>query len=130
MKPRDARVAAAQISGRLVREIAAAEGVTKRQVFRRLAKPDVRAEIDRSRREQTRAAGLVISAGLRSAAGALLEIATGQVEARQGQVAAAVAVRDWAVRFIELEELERRLRELERLAAGAGDDAGGKELLP
>lgn len=109
MKPRDARVAAALISGRLVREIALEEKVTERQVFRILARAEVREEIDRQTREVVRAAGLVVRTGARAAATALVAMASGAAPASSARTAACLGVLGTAAKLGELEDVLRRL---------------------
>ena len=116
MRPRDGRVAAALISGRIVREIAVAEGVTERQVFRILAKPEVREETDRAAREATRCAGLVVRSGARAAATALVAMASGDAPANSARTAACLGVLAMAAKLSELDDVIRRLDALEQRA--------------
>lgn len=117
MKIRDGRIAKSVIGGDKVADIAAREKVTERQVFRILAKPEVRDAVDAAARAMTRAATIRIQRGAASAADALCSMADGTVEASSGRVSAAARVVDIALRAVEVEDLLSRLLELELLVA-------------
>jgi len=126
MKTRDAKIAAALISGRLVREIASDEGVSERQVFRILAKTEVKEELERATSELARTAGLVVRSGARAAAKGLVEMASGSVPASSARTAACLGVLNTAAKMTELEDLGRRLEALERTIAAAPKPNGGR----
>ena len=116
MKATDARLVAAVLSGATVRDVAAELDVSERQVYRRLARPDVREAIDKSAREMARSATLVLQRGADSAARALVAMADGREKASYARVSAAKAVIELALRAVDLDELQTRLAALE----GAG----------
>jgi len=117
---RDARVAAAAIAGQSVRDIAAAEGVSERQAYRILAKPGVRAAIDRAGREMVRAAALVLRSGAIEAARTLTRFASGELAAPPAvRFAAAAKVAELVEDRRAVDELEERLEQLEARSASA-----------
>lgn len=112
MSPRDRKIAAAAISGQTAREIAPIVGVSERQVFRVLARSDVRALIDGAARDAMRAAVASVRAAAAQAAGVLVEIAQDKKAPAATRVAAAGKIMDIAANY-ELADQERRILELE-----------------
>ena len=101
--------------GILVSTIAVEHQVSERQVFRILSKPDVKEVVDRAAREFTRTATLVVQRGAASAATALVGMASGAQPATAPRVAAAGKVLEVASHAVELDDLARRVEELEAL---------------
>jgi len=115
VKLRDARIAKAVIAGEKIAAIAAREGVSERQVYRRIATPEVRGAVDAAGRALTRAATLRIQRGAATAADALCAMADGTVTAVPGRVTAAAKVIDTALRAVEIDDLMTRLSALEQI---------------
>lgn len=117
MKLRDARIAKAVIAGKKIGDIAADESVTERQVYRILAKPEVRDVVDAAARALTRTATLAVQRGASAAAAALVSMSDGTAPPNAARTAAAGKVLDVAIRALEVEDLLSRLLELELLVA-------------
>lgn len=92
MKLRCARVAKAAISGATIKEMAASESVSERQVFRILAKPEVRGAIDAAMQLAVRSSTSILQRGAEGSARALVQMANGEIEASVARVAAARGV--------------------------------------
>jgi hypothetical protein len=111
---RDARVAAAAISGQSVGEIAASENVSERQIYRVLAKPGVRAAIEKAAREMVRSAELVLRSGASAAARTLVAFASGELKAPASvRLSAASKIVDVTEAHRTLDEIDERLTQLE-----------------
>jgi hypothetical protein len=92
---------------------AAAAAMSLRTYQRELAAPGVEEAIRAAARQRLRGSMLGLARGASEAASALVEIAAGRAGADAARVSAAKSVLGIALKSLEVDELERRLRELE-----------------
>jgi hypothetical protein len=126
MKIKHARIAEALISGRKLAEIATAESVSIRQIYRIAGRPDVRRIVDQAARELARVAARVLLQNAHAAATALVAVGTDGSAPASARVAALTKVIELGQRAVEIDDLARRVEELEAaVRERAGEHPGG-----
>lgn len=103
---------------------ARATAVSLRTYSRIMARPHVIAEKHRVTVSKLRAIGVALARHAEGAATALGEMATGAAAPQGAKVRACEAVLEFAARWIETEDLENRIRELEANAATSQPEGG------
>jgi hypothetical protein len=120
-----ARIAEAVISGRKIAEIATAERIGERQVYKILARPEVRRVVDQAARELARGAARVLLQNATAAAIALVAIGVDDSAPATARVAALTKVIELGQRAIEIDDLDRRVEDLEQLVREREKQTGG-----
>lgn len=116
LSPPQARAIEALLAHETQAEAAKAARVGQRSIRRWLTQEGFRAALARQRSRLLEDAGAVLARGASRAAASLVKMACGDMKAASPRVAAARAVLDIALRAAELDDVMKRLAELEALA--------------
>jgi hypothetical protein len=119
LSPPQVRAIEALLAHETQGEAAKAARVGQRSIRRWLTQEPFRAALARQRSRLLEDAGGVLARGASKAAASLVEMATGKGKASSPRVAAARAVLDIALRAAELDDVLKRIAELETLAQEA-----------